>query len=562
MANIVGLFRRSNNVLETGGIEPVVEEKFRCSHCKSTTTRKLVANTKMTCPNCDTHFRIGARTRIKALCDKHSFQELFQELKTDDPLQFPMYQDKLRKAKIVSSEEEGVICGTASFRGEQTAIFVMEPQFMMGSMGCVVGEKITRLFEYATENQLPVVGFTCSGGARMQEGILSLMQMAKVSGAVERHGKKGGLYITVLTDPTTGGVTASFAMLGDIILSEPKATIGFAGQRVIEQTTKKKLPEGFQKAEFLLKHGFVDKIVSRKDMRKTIANILNIHTRTNTKEIANLLQPQTPEEIDLDYTMGIYDRVQTVRSTDRPTARSYINTLFTEQIEFHGDRKFADDKAIVGGIAWLGDMPVTYIGIERGATLEERIDCHFGSPMPEGYRKALRLMEQANKFKRPIICFVDTSGAFCGEDAEERGQGQAIADNLLKMMAFQVPIITIILGEGGSGGALGLSVANKVYMLENAVYSVISPEGCASILWEDASKVAEAAKCLCIGAEDMIKFGVAERVIPEQFSKFLVMCKGISECLKEDLKECFSYEDISEERYKRFRALGVIQEQQ
>ncbi|WP_313529973.1 acetyl-CoA carboxylase, carboxyltransferase subunit beta [Anaerotignum sp.] len=557
--NIVGLFRKSKNDLEKGGITPVVEEKMRCPVCKSTETKRNIAKNKMVCPSCGNHFRIGARTRIKALCDKGSFLEMITELSTNDPLEFPGYDVKLESGKIGSGEDEAVLCGRASFRGQECALFVMEPQFMMGSMGSVVGEKLARLFEYAAEEKLPVVGFTCSGGARMQEGILSLMQMAKVSGAVDYHSKRGGLYITVLTDPTTGGVTASFAMLGDIILSEPNATIGFAGRRVIEQTTKKKLPDNFQKAEFLLDHGFVDAIVPRTELRATIATLLRQHgQREHSAALTDALLRQEAQH-DKENSLSPYERVIAARAQNRPTTRAYIERMFTDRTELHGDRKFADDKAIIGGIGMLGEMPVTFIGIERGRNLEERIQCNFGSPMPEGYRKALRLMKQAEKFQRPIICFVDTAGAFCGEEAEERGQGQAIADNLMEMMAIKVPIITIVIGEGGSGGALGLSVASRVYMLENAVFSVISPEGCASILWGEASPEAsaEAARCLCITAEDMKRFGVAERIIPENFPYFEDMCLELKETLRGDLKEIYTFSpEISEKRYERFRKLG------
>ena len=279
MHNILKYFRKSENTLEKGGITPATEEKIRCPECKSYDMKRAVAKNKMVCLHCGHHYRIGARTRIKALFDKDSFQELFTNIKTIDSLDFPGYQEKLNKGRVASGEMEGVICGTASIRCQPCAVFVMEPQFMMGSMGSVVGEKIARLFEYAAEKNLPVVGFAASGGARMQEGILSLMQMAKTSGAVHYHSERGGLYITVLTDPTTGGVTASFAMLGDIILSEPNATIGFAGRRVIEQTTKKKLPDDFQKAEFLLEHGFIDAIVPRNEMRETLERLLRQHNR-------------------------------------------------------------------------------------------------------------------------------------------------------------------------------------------------------------------------------------------------------------------------------------------
>jgi acetyl-CoA carboxylase carboxyl transferase beta subunit len=277
--NIVGMFRKSRNVLESGGITPTVEEKIRCPICKAIDTKRSVAKNKMVCPSCGYHYRINARTRIKAICDKGSFQELEMNIQTENPLNFPGYANKIESARAASGQMEGVVCGTATIRRQPCAVFVMDPQFMMGSMGSVVGEKITRLFEYATEHDLPVVGFTASGGARMQEGILSLMQMAKTSGAVHFHSDKGGLYITVLTDPTTGGVTASFAMLGDIILSEPNALIGFAGRRVIEQTTKKKLPEDFQRAEFLQDCGFVDAIVPRTELRATLERLLKQHSR-------------------------------------------------------------------------------------------------------------------------------------------------------------------------------------------------------------------------------------------------------------------------------------------
>ena len=279
MNNIVGMFRKSRNVLESGGITPTVEEKIRCPICKAIDTKRSVAKNKMVCPSCGYHYRINARTRIKAICDKGSFQELEMNIQTENPLNFPGYANKIESARAASGQMEGVVCGTATIRRQPCAVFVMDPQFMMGSMGSVVGEKITRLFEYATEHDLPVVGFIASGGARMQEGILSLMQMAKTSGAVHFHSDKGGLYITVLTDPTTGGVTASFAMLGDIILSEPNALIGFAGRRVIEQTTKKKLPEDFQRAEFLQDCGFVDAIVPRTELRATLERLLKQHSR-------------------------------------------------------------------------------------------------------------------------------------------------------------------------------------------------------------------------------------------------------------------------------------------
>ncbi len=278
----MGLFRSPQNELEKGGkLVPEEDAGIRttCPHCGAQLPLNELQDNLHVCTACGYHFRMGPRDRIVYLTDEESFSELYGDKKSRDVLSFPGYEQKLRNAKLASREREGVVCGTAKVGGEDCALFVMDPNFMMGSMGTVVGEKITSLFEYAAEHSLPVVGFTVSGGARMQEGILSLMQMAKTSAAVRKHSDAGNFYLTVLTDPTTGGVTASFAMDGDIIMAEPGATIGFAGARVIEQTIRKKLPQGFQKAEFLLDHGFVDLIVPRTEQKETIGKLLKLHRK-------------------------------------------------------------------------------------------------------------------------------------------------------------------------------------------------------------------------------------------------------------------------------------------
>ncbi len=260
---------------------------------------------------------------------------------------------------------------------------------------------------------------------------------------------------------------------------------------------------------------------------------------------------------------SIYQVFKNARAGARPTAASYIEELFDKRIELHGDRRFADDAAIIGGIGYLGGIPTTFIGIEKGADLPSRMEHNFGCPKPEGYRKAMRLMKQAEKFHRPVVCFVDTMGAFCGVDAEERGQGEAIAENLVEMMGLQTPVITVIIGEGGSGGALGLAVADKVYMLENAVYSVIAPEGCANILWKDAQRVEEACEALHITAKDMLQFQVAEKIIAEDFEHFDMMCENLKRELVEDICHLSSMPkyDLLENRYHRYRAFGVYREE-
>ena len=275
-------FLKPKNQLEEGGrtSAPVQrddgEPEKNCPNChKDIPLSRLWAN-NLVC-SCGYHFRMKARQRIQMIADKGSFYELFPGMKSDNPLNFPGYKDKVETVRVASGEEEAVICGTAMIGKQKCCLFVMEPYFMMGSMGSAVGEKITSLFEYAVKYRLPVVGFTVSGGARMQEGLLSLMQMAKTSAVVKRHSDAGLLYIAVLTDPTTGGVTASFAMEADIILAEPGATVGFAGSRVIEQTTKKSLPDGFQKSEFVLKHGFIDSIILRSYQKKYLTELLKLH---------------------------------------------------------------------------------------------------------------------------------------------------------------------------------------------------------------------------------------------------------------------------------------------
>ena len=275
-------FMKPKNQLEEGGrtSAPVQrdagEPEKNCPNChKDIPLSRLWAN-GLVC-SCGYHFRMKARQRIQMIADKGSFRELYSGMRSENPLSFPGYNDKIETVRIASSEKEAVVCGTAAIGAQKCCLFVMESYFMMGSMGSAVGEKITSLFEYAVQHRLPVVGFTVSGGARMQEGLLSLMQMAKTSAAVKRHSDAGLLYIAVLTDPTTGGVTASFAMEADIIIAEPGATVGFAGARVIEQTTRKALPEGFQKSEFVLKHGFIDSIVPRVSLKSFLAELLKMH---------------------------------------------------------------------------------------------------------------------------------------------------------------------------------------------------------------------------------------------------------------------------------------------
>ena len=580
-------------------IKPEVPEGLlkRCNKCgKGIFTEDYKKNLYI-CPKCGGYLRMPAQKRIEFLTEADSFEEWDTGLSTENPLNMIGYPDKIKALQDKTKLDEAVITGKARIGENEVALMVMDGRFLMASMGEVVGEKIARGVERATKEKLPVIIFTCSGGARMQEGMTSLMQMAKTSAALKRHSDAGLLYITVLTDPTTGGVTASFAMLGDIILAEPKALIGFAGPRVIEQTIHKKLPKGFQRSEFLLKHGFIDKIVERKDMKTVLEQILTMHRLTtkhsgivkNTGAVSeintdlNTVNPSSKRE-DVQAVSNknagksrkqklslaqkkragektAWERVLTSREKDRPVGEDYIYGLFEEFIEFHGDRNFGDDAAICGGIAYFQGKPVTVIAQMKGKSTAENIARNFGMPEPEGYRKALRLMKQAEKFHRPIICFVDTPGAFCGMEAEERGQGEAIARNLYEMSALKTPILSVLIGEGGSGGALAMAVADEVWILENAVYSILSPEGYAAILWKDGSQAARAAKAMKLTSYDLYKAGFVEKIIPEPEVYTLDSIINVFDNLEENISvflknsKSMTEEERVEQRYQRFRSM-------
>ena len=538
-----------------------------CPACKREVNKAEVEKNKYVCYECGSYFRVRTKNRIRMVADAGTFEPWFEYLESENPLDFPEYTQKVEAAREKTGLHEAVTIGRCKIYGEETVLGICDARFLMSSMGHVVGEKIALGVERATDLKLPVILFCCSGGARMQEGIISLMQMAKTSAALKRHHEAGQLFISVLTDPTTGGVTASFAMLGDIIIAEPGALIGFAGPRVIEQTIGQKLPEGFQRAEFLLDHGFVDMILPRQDQKHVIGRILYMHRKHDMDVEENgvktdipvntLAAPQSQENTE----KSAWDTVLLSRKADRPTALDYINAVFDEFMEFHGDRCFKDDGAIVGGIAMFHGMPVTVIGQQKGKNTKDNIRRNFGMPSPDGYRKALRLMKQAETFGRPIICFVDTPGAFCGLEAEERGQGEAIARNLFEMSDLKVPVLSIVIGEGGSGGALAMAVANEVWMMENAIYSILSPEGFASILYKDSKKAPEAARVMKVTAADLKELGLIERIIPEEEPANTDTLYRIAGYMDRSMigfmkkYQDMSGEELAEHRYERFRRM-------
>ena len=599
----------------------------RCPKCGLMHDLAAVRAAGTHCPSCDALYRVDSSERIEITFDAGSFTEWDVDLPETDPLGFPGYAAALAKQRERTGLAEAVRCGQAELAGLPVATCIMESAFMMGSMGTVVGEKITRAIERATAEGLPLVIFTASGGARMQEGLASLMQMAKISAAVGRHADAGLLYVSVVTDPTLGGVTASFAMQGDVVIAEPGALVGFAGRRVIQDTIRETLPDDFQTAEFALAHGLIDAVVERGKLRAYLAQLVALHVASYTKADGGLVLSHEAVKSRLECGTAYssvsiapsalaasrnareaarrprlrrrerraalhhadalragddaladvfghddsepekgyrddgraWESVQLARNTHRPTARFYIDALVEGFCELHGDRASLDDAAIVAGIGWIGRRPVTVLAEERGRDLPERVRRNFGCPRPEGYRKTLRLMRQAERFGRPVVCIVDTQGAFCGAEAEERGIGNAIAENLRELAGLRVPIVTVLVGEGGSGGALALAVADRIGMLEHAVYSILSPEGFASILWKDRSRAAEAAAVMGMDAASVYKLGIVDELIGEgprpAHLNPQVAAHKVREFVERSLAELdgLSIDDLLEKRYQRFR---------
>ena len=544
---------------------PIPDDMWvKCPSCQGVMLREDFEENHSVCLNCGHCFRVNARERIAMTADEGSFEELWETLFGKDPISFPRYGHRLSKLQEKTGMTEAVIVGKAAVGGHPCMIGAMDSNFLMGSMGSAVGEKITRLFEEATKAKLPVVLFSASGGARMQEGIVSLMQMAKTSAAVERHHRAGLLYLSIMTDPTTGGVTASFASLGDIIITEPGTLIGFAGRRVIEGTIAQALPEDFQRAEFILKHGFMDMIIPRKEMKEAITRLIALHLQYSSGKNEAAASGAGLPPLSEHRSKGS-ECLSIIRNRERPTLMEYLPMLFTDIYETHGDRSVGDDAAMFTGIGRLDGRPVTIIGHRKGKGLLENQACNFGMPHPEGYRKALRAMKQAEKFGRPVITFIDTPGAYCGVAAEERGQGEAIARNLLEMMPLTVPVISIVIGEGGSGGALGIAVCDELAMTSNAIYSVISPRGFASLIWKDPSRENEAADTAHITAYDLKDMKICDVILAEPEggahsnpAEMAGTMKLYLTAAAERLCAAFEADPIAamEARYQRFRQIG------
>jgi acyl-CoA carboxylase subunit beta len=495
---------------------------IRCPGCEGPMYGEHYQRSLRVCSRCGHHDRLSAPERMDQLLDAGSTSPLGASPTVVDPLDFTdtrPYLTRLEQTRRSTGLQEAVVCATASVGGHPVVAAVMDFGFMGGSLGCAVGERITAAAEHALATRTPLAIVTASGGARMQEGTLALMQMAKTSQALADLDDAGLLTISVITDPTYGGVAASYATLADVIVAEAGAHMGFAGPRVIAATIGQTLPDGFQTAETLLAGGLVDAVRRRTDLRPTLAHLLSAASwaRQGRAVPASwrgsapplVLRPEELPERDAWQTVSL------ARDPGRPTTLDYACYLLEDFQELRGDRMSGDCPAVVAGIGHIDGVPLMLIGHQKGHDTRELVARNFGMGSPAGFRKAARLMRLADKLGLPILTLIDTPGAYAGIEAEAGGQAHAIAENLRLMSRLRVPVVAVVTGEGGSGGALALGVADRVLALGNAVYSVISPEGCAAILWRDAAAAPQAADALRLGARELLRHGVVDAVIPE-----------------------------------------------
>ena len=537
------------------------EARDNCLVCEEDLTASEVYVQFRVCPRCRFHYSMTARERIDSLVDPRTFREFNSSIISLDPLSFSSrdsYTRRLFRDQRRTGLTEAIVTGSCAIGGSPTILIVMDFGFMGGTMGCVVGEKIALALERAVKRKLPAVAIVTSGGARIQEGVLSLMQMAKTSITANRMNEAGLPFVTVMANPTTGQAYGSFANLADIILGEPGAIIGFSSFRLIKRASQTPLPTESHTAESRLEHGLLDAVVDRRELRTILGILLDLlgprYTLTRAdkakRESSEVSRPQA------------WNSVQLARHHSRPSSADYIARIFDNFVELHGDRSYGDDSSIICGLGQLAGQTVMVIGQERGREGQDRDRTGGGRTRPEGFRKAQRGMRLAAKFKLPLITMIDTPGPDLSEDAEQRGLGNAIATTMELMSGLEVQSISVVIGEGGSGGALALGVADRSLMLQNAIYSPISPEDAAEVMYQDTGRADEAAASLRLTAHDCRDLEIIDTVVPEppggahtnpdeaarQLKRILV-----SELAALQLK---STKKMLRERYKKYRNIG------
>lgn len=534
-----------------------------CLLCGASMADQKLYDRFRVCPNCRFHYSISSRERVRLLTDPKSFKEKFSTVSSLDPLSFKgkvPYRKRLFKDQRRTRSPEAAMVGRSKIGGVRNVLVTLDFGFMGGSMGCVVGEKVTRALEYATKKSWPLVAVVSSAGTRMQEGVLSLMQMAKTTTAANQLHHAGIPYICVLTSPTTGQAYASFVNLADILIAEPRAILGFSPMKALQSVTDGPLPQGAHTAEAHLAHGLIDLIVDREALQPTLASLLALLSPTHTQ--ANVRKPKGRDRkiTAKDKGASAWELVQQAREGKRPTARDYINLLFNQFVELHGDRFSTDDQQVICGLADLAGRTVMVIGQipigeANGSTAES-------TSRPGGFRKAQRAMRLAAKFRIPVVTLIDTPGPSASLEAEDQGIGNAIATTMSLMAELPVPTVAAIIGQGGREGALALGIADRILMMENAVLLPISPEGAATLMYRDSTRVEEASDLLRLTAADCLDMEIVDSIVPEPNGSAQANPEEAAHLLRRSLLRALaglqklSPNKLLKARHKRFRNMG------
>ena len=531
----------------------------RCLFCEEPISDSPSYLTYRVCPFCRFHYTVTARERIELLVDKGTFKENYKYVKTVEPLSFSRrnrYRTFLEQDQNRTGLTEAAVAGKCRIGDVETMLIVLDFGFMGGTMGSVVGEKVSMAFENAARRGIPAVAVVSGGGVRIQEGVLSLMQMAKTVTATNRLRGEEVPFIVVLANPSTGQAYASFANLADVILAEPGSLIGLSPLRTLREVSKMPLPLDAHTAEAHVGHGLLDNVVDRENLQPRIASILQIltaqkHGKSNHK---NLLKSEL-EECD---EVEPWEAMTAARNSDRPQASAYFRSILDPFIELRGDRLNSDDRSVVTGIGFMDGLAVAVIGQQRRPLVEgERYHV-----FPDGLRKAQRLIDLASRFKLPLVTLIDTQGADPGLEAEEQGIGNAIARTLSSMLAVPTPMVSVVIGEGGSEGALALGLSDRILMQQFAIYSPISVNHTLGAVHHDHMLDREAAEALMLTAHDCLELGIADEVVPEPDGGSHVDPHEASAVLQTAiLTNLFQLSKMSEgkllkRRYKKFRRMG------
>ncbi len=505
MRNIRGLLSRQEAPVEAP--EPAHE---RCLSCEADLEGSRMYERYRVCHSCGFHFHLTARERLATLLDTGTFKEDDRGVTSIDPLSFQArqsYRSQVINAQRRTGLTESALTGTGTITGRECVVAVLDFSFLGGSIGVVAGERLARAFEKAAARRVPIVTICSTAGTRMQEGLLALMQLPRVIAAVRKFDRAGLPHITVLTDPTTGSAYTGFVSMADVVIAEPNALVGYAALRLLEETEGHELPAGAHTAEAHLRHGLIDAVIARPDLRDALSLLLDVlldEYRANAPHRAQGHHPvHTPR--------GAWQQVQLSRHERRPTSLDFIGRMTDAFFEIRGDRSGEDDRTVIAGFATIGRETVMIIGQQRppdGPATE-------GWSRPAGFRKATRAMALAGKFRIPVVTLIDTSGALPSIESEEAGLGYAIAHCMAVMIDLPVPTVAVIIGEGNSEGAVAMAVADRVLMLDNAVYEVIRPEEAARILFQESSRAGEAAERLRITSHDCLKLGIIDATVPE-----------------------------------------------